>query len=99
MKYLLQNEHDPYPLKDHGWNSRPDSNFSLFPHQGSAVNDEACKIAQEVANEGNALVTGGVSQTPNYLSGSGKEAVQEQFRKQAEVFIKNDVDFLLAEVS
>ncbi|XP_033634391.1 betaine--homocysteine S-methyltransferase 1-like [Asterias rubens] len=72
-------------------------NVSQKKHSGSAVNDEACKIAQEVANEGNALVTGGVSQTPNYLSGSGKEAVQEQFRKQAEVFIKNDVDFLLAE--
>ncbi|XP_038071969.1 betaine--homocysteine S-methyltransferase 1-like [Patiria miniata] len=72
-------------------------NVSQEKHTGAVVNSAACQIAKEVADEGNALVAGGVSQTPNYLSGSGKEAVQEQFRKQAEVFIKNDVDFLIAE--
>lgn len=45
------------------------------------------------------MVCGGVCQTPTYLSGKGKEACQKEFEKQIEVFLKNDVDFLLAEVS
>lgn len=31
------------------------------------INNEACKIAHEVAAEGDALVGGGISQTPSYL--------------------------------
>ena len=42
---------------------------------------------------------GGVCQTPTYLSGKGKEACQKEFEKQIEIFLKNDVDFLLAEVN
>lgn len=42
---------------------------------------------------------GGVCQTPTYLSGKGKEACQREFEKQIEIFLKNDVDFLLAEVN
>lgn len=42
---------------------------------------------------------GGVCQTPSYLSGKGKEACQREFEKQIEIFLKNDVDFLLAEVN
>lgn len=45
------------------------------------------------------MVCGGVCQTPTYLSGKGKEACQKEFEKQIEIFLKNDVDFLLAEVS
>ena len=52
-----------------------------------------------MANEGNALTLGGICQSPTYLSGKGKVAVQEEFRKQINVFVKNDVDFLLCEVS
>lgn len=52
-----------------------------------------------MANEGDALVCGGVCQTPTYLSGKGKEACQREFEKQIEIFLKNDVDFLLAEVN
>lgn len=62
-----------------------------------AINQAACDIAFEVANEGDALVCGGVCQTPTYLSGKGKEACQKEFEKQIEIFLKNDVDFLLAE--
>jgi len=61
------------------------------------VNDASCKIAHEIANMGDALVLGGLSQTPTYLSGAGKEAVQNEFKKQADVFVENNVDFLLAE--
>lgn len=55
-------------------------------------------MAHEVANEGDALVLGGVCQTPTYLSDGSKEAVQKEFEKQCKVFVENKVDFLLAEV-
>jgi len=61
------------------------------------LNRAACTIAQEVADEFDALVCGGVCQTPTYLSGLGKVKTQDEFRKQMEVFIEQDVDFLLAE--
>lgn len=61
------------------------------------VNKAACDIAREVANEGNALVAGGVCQTPSYLSGEGKAVVQGHFQKQVDVFVANKVDFIIAE--
>ncbi|XP_035214876.1 betaine--homocysteine S-methyltransferase 1-like [Stegodyphus dumicola] len=64
---------------------------------GNDINEAACKIAREVADEGDALVAGGISQTPSYLSGKGKESVQAEFRKQVQVFTKNKVDFLICE--
>ena len=33
-----------------------------------------------------------------YLAGLGKEAVQKEFKKQTDIFVKNDVDFLIGEV-
>ncbi|XP_065188464.1 betaine--homocysteine S-methyltransferase 1-like [Sycon ciliatum] len=66
-------------------------------HGGRSVNQAACELAREVANEGDALVLGGLSQTPAYLSGLGEEAVKAQYRKQLDVFVDNKVDFLLAE--
>jgi len=64
---------------------------------GRQVNDAACRLAHDVANEGDALVAGGISQTPTYLSGLGKEKTQAQFKKQVDVFVENKVDFLIAE--
>lgn len=52
-----------------------------------------------MAEEGNALVAGGVSQTPSYLSGKDEAEVKKIFQKQLEVFTKKNVDFLIAEVS
>ncbi len=43
--------------------------FSVF--QGQAINQAACDLAQEVADEGDALTLGGICQTPSYLSGKG----------------------------
>ena len=62
------------------------------------MNQAACDLAREVANEGDALVAGNLSQTPSYMSGLGKEVVQREFQKQVDIFVKNDVDFLLGEV-
>jgi len=52
-----------------------------------------------VADEGDALVAGNFCQTPSYMSGLGKEVVQEEFKKQVDVFVKNNVDFLIGEVN
>ena len=43
-------------------------------------------------------MAGNISQVPSYLSGLGKEAVQKEFKKQIDIFVKNDVDFLIGEV-
>lgn len=52
-----------------------------------------------MANEGDALVAGGVSQTPAYLSGKTEEEVKAIFMKQIDVFVQKNVDFLIAEVN
>ena len=62
------------------------------------MNDAACRLAHEVAGEGDALVAGGISQTPTFLSGLGKQKTQAEFKKQVDVFVENKVDFLIAEV-
>ena len=56
-------------------------------------------MARTVAEEGGALVAGGVSQTPAYLSNQGKDAVCAQFKKQIDCFVSENVDFLIAEVN
>ncbi|XP_048874626.1 betaine--homocysteine S-methyltransferase 1 [Brienomyrus brachyistius] len=64
---------------------------------GQQINEAACDLAREVASEGDALVAGGVSQTPSYLSCKSEDDVKATFKKQIDVFIKKDVDFLIAE--
>ncbi|PWA19728.1 hypothetical protein CCH79_00007059 [Gambusia affinis] len=64
---------------------------------GAQINEAACDLAREVANEGDALVAGGVSQTPSYLSCKSEPEVKAIFRKQLDVFVKKNVDFLIAE--
>ena len=71
--------------------------FHLIQYE--AINQAACDLAKEVANEGDALVAGNISQVPAYLAGLGKEAVQKEFKKQTDIFVKNNVDFLIGEVS
>jgi betaine-homocysteine S-methyltransferase len=44
-------------------------------------------------------VAGGVSQTPSYLSCKSEREVKKIFHQQLEVFVKKNVDFLIAEVS
>lgn len=66
-------------------------------HTCAKINEAACTIAREVANEGDAMVAGGVCQTPTYLATRDKAKVQAEFRKQMNVFMKNNVDFMIAE--
>jgi len=64
----------------------------------SGINEQACHIAREVADEGqNVMVAGGISQTPSYLSGASKEDCQKMFEEQLECFVKKKVDFMIAE--
>lgn len=75
--------------------NRGNEAFEKF--SGANINRAACDLAKEVAATGDALVAGGICQTPSYLSGKGKQAVQEEFRKQVQVFVDNDLDFLICE--
>ena len=70
-----------------------------LPLQAEEINQAACDLAREVAREGEVLFSGSVNQTGSmYVDGAGKEAVQNKFREQIEIFIRNDVDLLIAEV-
>jgi len=62
-----------------------------------AINRAAAGLAKEVAAEGDALTLGGISQTPSYLEGGSKEAVQAVFRNQINVFVREQLDFVLCE--
>jgi len=62
-----------------------------------AINRAAAELAAEVAAEGDALVLGGLSQCPSYLSGKPKAEVQAEFKKQIDVFVDTGMDFLLCE--
>ena len=46
----------------------------------------AYRIAREVANEGEALVSITLSETMSYKAGKGKEVVQPDFEKQLQFF-------------
>ncbi len=70
---------------------------ALF-YQGAQINEAACDLARQVASEGDAVVAGGVCQTPSYLSCKSETEVKAIFKKQMDVFMKKNVDFLIAEV-
>ncbi|CAH1792305.1 unnamed protein product [Owenia fusiformis] len=61
------------------------------------INQAGCDLVKEVAAEGDALTCGGLSPTPSYGQGKGKQAVQDEFRKQVEIYMEHDLDFMLAE--
>lgn len=64
---------------------------------GEAINKAAAQLAKKVASEGQALTLGGICQCPSYLSDQGKEKVQQEFRKQVQLFVQQGLDFLLCE--
>ncbi|XP_071834199.1 betaine--homocysteine S-methyltransferase 1-like [Apostichopus japonicus] len=61
------------------------------------LNRAACDLAREVADEGGALVAGGLSPVPGYVESKGKDHVMGEFMKQMEVFKEKKIDFLLGE--
>lgn len=66
--------------------------------QGAQINEAACDLAREVANQGGALVAGCVSKTPCYLKSRSETEVKAIFKKQMEDFLKKDTDFFIVEV-
>nr|XP_058918329.1 S-methylmethionine--homocysteine S-methyltransferase BHMT2 [Kogia breviceps] len=64
---------------------------------GAAVNTAACDLAREVANKGDALVAGGICQTTLYKHHQDEARIKKLFRLQLEVFVRKNVDFLIAE--
>lgn len=61
------------------------------------LNDAACKMAREVADEGDALVCGSLSPVLSYSKNRDMEAARKEFENQLQPFIDHDVDFVLAE--
>ncbi|XP_065061254.1 S-methylmethionine--homocysteine S-methyltransferase BHMT2-like isoform X1 [Rhopilema esculentum] len=63
------------------------------------MNDAACKIAKEVAEESSrdVLVAGCLSETFAYTGPDSKEDSAAEFAVQVKCFIENDVDFVVAE--
>ncbi|KAJ8263091.1 hypothetical protein COCON_G00155480 [Conger conger] len=64
---------------------------------GQQINEAACDLAREVANEGGTLVAGAISQTPCYTDSTSEGKVKEIFKKQLDVFMQKDIDFFIAE--
>ncbi|XP_047448836.1 betaine--homocysteine S-methyltransferase 1-like [Mugil cephalus] len=64
---------------------------------GAQINEAACDLAREVANEGGALVAGCVSMTPCYMETHSETDVKAIFQKQMNDFLKKDIDFFIAE--
>ncbi|XP_063050462.1 betaine--homocysteine S-methyltransferase 1-like [Engraulis encrasicolus] len=61
------------------------------------INEMACDMAREVANENGALVSACVSQTPVYNCSGSEAEVKAIIKMQLDVFLKKDIDFLMAE--
>ncbi|XP_049622507.1 S-methylmethionine--homocysteine S-methyltransferase BHMT2 [Suncus etruscus] len=62
-----------------------------------AVNAAACDLAREVADRGEALVAGGICQTSIYKRHKDEARIKRLFQLQLDVFIRKNVDFLIAE--
>ncbi|XP_072039941.1 betaine--homocysteine S-methyltransferase 1-like isoform X2 [Amphiura filiformis] len=61
------------------------------------INNSACDLAREVANEGEGLVAGSVSPLPGYTQKKGKDYYVGELHKQCDLYRKKGVDFLLGE--
>ena len=67
--------------------------------QTTRINQAACDLAEEVAREG-VYFAGCINQTASlYSQGAGKDVVMKNFREQIEIFLQNNVDLIIAEVS
>lgn len=74
--------------------------FCSSLQQNEEINQSACDLAKGVAQEGGVYSAGSICQTAKlYTQGAGKEHIQKRFEQQIEIFLKNDLDLLIAEVS
>lgn len=61
------------------------------------LNDAACIMAHEVANEGSAIVCGSLSPVISYTREGDLQKARQEFERQLEPFMEHNVDFILAE--
>jgi len=63
------------------------------------INQSACDIAWSVASPWGSLVAGGISQTKAYTYGQDRDKaeVQREVRHNADILLKNKVDFIILE--
>ena len=74
--------------------------FVFFFQQNDEINQSACDLAKGVAQDGGVFCAGSICQTARlYAQGAGKERIQKRFEEQIAIFLKNDMDLLIAEVS
>ena len=68
--------------------------------QTAKINQAACDLAKAVAKEGGVYFAGCINQTAFlYSQGVGNDVVMKKFREQIEIFLQNNVDLIVAEVS
>ena len=68
--------------------------------QGREINIAAFRLAREVADEGDALVSISLTETKSYAKGESKDVVQAEFEQQLSFFRDEgcDIDFIVCEV-
>jgi len=67
--------------------------------QGTQINEAACDLAREIADQSGSLVAAGVSQTPVFPLRHDEAEVKAIIQKQLDAFRKKDIDFYMVEVS
>ncbi|XP_038066777.1 betaine--homocysteine S-methyltransferase 1-like [Patiria miniata] len=80
-----------------GRSEEPDPQGNGQTIDARTLNLQACDLARQVASQGDALVAGGLSPVMCYCVDKGKDNVQKEFKKQLDVFMEKDVDFVLGE--
>ncbi|KAL9957818.1 hypothetical protein ACROYT_G034766 [Oculina patagonica] len=71
---------------------------NVIDEQNEEINQAACDLAKGVAQEGGVYSAGSICQTAKlYTQGVGKEQIQKRFEQQIEIFLRNDLDLLIAE--
>jgi betaine-homocysteine S-methyltransferase len=61
------------------------------------INKAACDLAREVATQFNGFAAGGICQTPIYLTTRDEKQVKAMLGAQCDVFMDENVDFMIAE--
>ena len=74
---------------------------AAFFCQGREINVAAYRLAREVADEGDALVSISLTEPMSYRQGAGEEQVKAELRQQLQFFIDEHLqpDFVACEVS
>ena len=80
-------------------NSFKSVSLLYFIQQNEEINQAACDLAKGVAQEGGVYCAGSICQTASlYTEGAGKQRIQKRFEEQIQIFLRNDMDLLIAEV-